>query len=125
MMRLLAALATAAAFLSPSAAAAKKPKSTDIFTTYHAQSQAAGMPLKLDTTTFDALTAAPRNHSVAIIFTALEARFGCQVCQMFQPEWDLVARSWLRGDRKGESGLLFATLDFVDARTVFEKVWFL
>lgn len=84
-------------------------------------------PLKLNDATYASLTAAPRNHSVAILLTALETRFGCQLCQDFQPEWDLLGRSWLKGDKAGESRLLFGTLDFADGRDVFvsvcNKVW--
>ncbi|PTB67212.1 hypothetical protein BBK36DRAFT_1135304 [Trichoderma citrinoviride] len=76
-------------------------------------------PLKLNDATYTSLTAAPRNHSVAVLLTALEARFGCQLCQEFQPEWDLLGRSWLRGDKTGESRLLFGTLDFADGREIF------
>ena len=79
-------------------------------------------PLKLNDATYTSLTAAPRNHSVAVLLTALEARFGCQLCQEFQPEWDLLGRSWLRGDKTGESRLLFGTLDFADGREIFISV---
>ncbi|KAL7788174.1 oligosaccharyl transferase [Trichoderma ceciliae] len=76
-------------------------------------------PLKLIDATYTTLTAAPRNHSVAVLLTALETRFGCQLCQDFQPEWDLLGRSWIRGDKAGDSRLLFGTLDFADGRDVF------
>jgi oligosaccharyltransferase complex subunit gamma len=79
-------------------------------------------PLKLNDATYTSLTAAPRNHSVAVLLTALETRFGCQLCQEFQPEWDLLGRSWIRGDKAGESRLLFGTLDFADGRDVFISV---
>lgn len=79
-------------------------------------------PLKLNDATYTSLTAAPRNHSVAVLLTALETRFGCQLCQEFQPEWDLLGRSWIRGDKAGDSRLLFGTLDFADGREVFVSV---
>jgi oligosaccharyltransferase complex subunit gamma len=79
-------------------------------------------PLKLNDATYTSLTAAPRNHSVAVLLTALETRFGCQLCQEFEPEWELVGRSWTRGDKAGDSRLLFGTLDFADGREVFVSV---
>ncbi|KAM0469745.1 hypothetical protein ACHAPX_010326 [Trichoderma viride] len=76
-------------------------------------------PLKLNDATYSSLTAAPRNHSVAVLLTALETRFGCQLCQEFAPEWEILGRSWARGDKAGESRLIFGTLDFADGRETF------
>jgi oligosaccharyltransferase complex subunit gamma len=76
-------------------------------------------PLKLNDAKFGALTAAPRDYSVMILLTALESRFGCNACQDFQPEWDVLGRSWQKGDRKGESKVVFGTLDFVDGKDTF------
>ena len=79
-------------------------------------------PLKLDDTAYDELTKIPRNHTVVALLTALEARFGCQICKDFQPEWDLLAKSWVRGDRSGKSKHVFGTLDFTDGKGTFQKV---
>jgi oligosaccharyltransferase complex subunit gamma len=79
-------------------------------------------PLKLNDATYSSLTAAPRNHSVAVLLTALETRFGCQLCQEFAPEWEILGRSWARGDKAGESRLIFGTLDFADGRETFISV---
>lgn len=79
-------------------------------------------PLKLNDATYSSLTAAPRNHSVAVLLTALETRFGCQLCQEFAPEWEVLGRSWTRGDKAGESRLIFGTLDFADGRETFISV---
>ena len=92
-----------------------------IFEDYQPKFQASP-PLKLDDGAYDRLTAAPRNHSIVVLLTALEARFGCQLCRDFQPEWDLLGRSWARGDRKGEQRVLFGTLDFNDGKGTFQKV---
>lgn len=79
-------------------------------------------PLKLNDATYSSLTAAPRNHSVAVLLTALETRFGCQLCQEFAPEWEILGRSWTRGDKAGESRLILGTLDFADGRETFISV---
>lgn len=79
-------------------------------------------PLKLDDAAYDELTVTPRNYSAIVLLTALEARFGCKLCKDFQPEWDLLARSWARGDRLGESRTVFGTLDFTDGKGTFQKV---
>ena len=79
-------------------------------------------PLKLDDASYDELTAAPRNYTVAVLLTALEAKFGCQLCRDFQPEWDLVGKNWVKGDRKGTTRVLYGTLDFADGKATFQKV---
>jgi oligosaccharyltransferase complex subunit gamma len=96
--------------------AAKKP--TDRFTTSHSKS----FPLKLDDKSFSSLTTAPRDYGVAVLLTALDPKFGCVACQDFQPEWDILGRSWQKGDRAGASRLLFGTLDFADGKGTFQSL---
>ena len=91
------------------------------FEHYHAKSQSSA-PLRLDDALYDELTATPRNHSVVVLLTALEARFGCQLCRDFQPEWDLLGKSWAKGDKYGDSRILLGTLDFADGKGSFQKV---
>ena len=91
------------------------------FEDYHAKS-ASSTPMKLDDGSYEDLTALPRDYSVVVLLTALEARFGCQLCRDFQPEWDLIAKSWNRGDHRGESRVLYGTLDFADGKGTFQKV---
>ena len=79
-------------------------------------------PIKIDDTSYNELTASPRDYSAVVLLTALEARFGCHVCREFQPEWDVLAKSWTKGDRQGKSRLIYATLDFVDGKNTFQKV---
>ena len=98
-----------------------KRSSGGTFENYHAKSQSSA-PLRLDDASYDELTATPRNHSVLVLLTALEARFGCQLCRDFQPEWDLLGRSWAKGDRHGDSRVLLGTLDFADGKGTFQKV---
>jgi len=100
--------------------AAKKP-TVDRFADYHKKSQSS-TPLKLTDSVYDKLTSSPRDYSVAVLLTALDNRFGCQLCREFQPEWDLLAKSWTKGDKSGESRLIYGTLDFADGKGTFTSV---
>lgn len=114
-------LSIATALLLPlSALAAKKPTG-DRFAEYH--SKALSSPsLKLDDDSYNKLTAAPRDYAVTVLLTALDPRFGCQLCRETQPEWDLLAKSWIKGDKAGESRLLYGTLDFLDGKGAFQAL---
>ncbi|KAF2664809.1 oligosaccharyl transferase subunit gamma [Microthyrium microscopicum] len=79
-------------------------------------------PIKLTDNTFSSLTSTPRDHATMLLLTAMDAKFGCKACQEFQPEWDVLARSWQKGDRSGATNLVFATLDFADGRQTFAKL---
>ncbi|KAI4103963.1 MAG: hypothetical protein L6R37_003525 [Teloschistes peruensis] len=79
-------------------------------------------PLKLDDSLYEQLTATPRDFAIAVLLTALEARFGCQLCRDFQTEWDVLGQSWAKGDKKGNSRLLLGTLDFADGKGTFQKL---
>ena len=105
------------------AASAAKTKKTpqERFSLYHTKSLASA-PVKLSDPAYRELTGAPRDYSVAVLLTAMDSRYGCQLCREFQPEWDLLARSWTAGDKKGESRIVFGTLDFSDGRDVFMSV---
>ncbi len=117
-MRLFKAFALSLFFIT---ALAAKKSATDTFQEYHSKSLSS-TPLRLDDALYDHLTAAPRNHTLAVLLTALEAKYGCGLCREFQPEWDLIAKSWLKGDKLGRSRVLYGTLDFADGRGVFQKV---
>jgi oligosaccharyltransferase complex subunit gamma len=105
--------------ISVTALAAQKP--VDRFQDYHAKSL-SGTPLKLSDTSYHRLTKEPRDYSVAVLLTALESRFGCHLCREFQPEWELLAKSWTKGDKTGISRLIYGTLDFVDGKETFQSV---
>jgi oligosaccharyltransferase complex subunit gamma len=84
-----------------------------------AQSQPA---IKLDDSTYEDLTGAPRDFSVLVQHTAMPAQFGCEACKVFNPEYHILASSWMRGDKKGESRVLFGSIDFSEGRQSFQKV---
>ena len=104
------------------ALAAKKPTG-DRFNDARAKSLSAGRSLKLNDASYAQLTKSPRDYGVAVLLTALEARFGCALCRDFQPEWELLTNSWMKGDREGQARVVFGTLDFVDGKNVFQSVW--
>jgi oligosaccharyltransferase complex subunit gamma len=79
-------------------------------------------PLKLDDAKFASLTNAPRDHASVVLLTAMDPKFGCNACHEFQPEWELIARSWQKGDRKGESRTVFAEVDFMNGRNTFQSL---
>jgi oligosaccharyltransferase complex subunit gamma len=110
------------ASLLPFTALAAK-KTGDRFTDARAKSLEVGRPLKLDDGGYASLTGAPRDYSLAVLLTALETRFGCVLCREFQPEWDLLGKSWVKGDKDAQTRLLFGTLDFVDGKNTFQSVW--
>ena len=82
----------------------------------------SGAPLRLDDASFADLTGPSRDYSVVALLTAMPAQFGCQLCREFQPEFNIVARSWISGDTKGDSKVLFGVLDFPDGKSTFQQV---
>lgn len=118
-MRLLQLLTAA---LLPFTALAAKKSSADRFATYHSKQLSNGSPVKLDDKSYTELTKSPRDYSVAVLLTALEARFGCKLCNDFQPEWELLGKQWTKGDKEGQGRLIFGTLDFLDGKSTFQSV---
>jgi oligosaccharyltransferase complex subunit gamma len=91
------------------------------FKKYHTKSLSSA-PLKLDDASFEELTTTPRDYTAVVLLTAMPAQFGCQLCKEFQPEFDILGKSWIGGDKKGESKVVFGTLDFPDGKGTFQKV---
>ncbi|KAK5117173.1 hypothetical protein LTR85_008941 [Meristemomyces frigidus] len=110
-----------AALLPFTALAAKKPTG-DRFAQYHAKQLSAGSSVKLDDKSYDELTKSPRDYSVAVLLTAQDSRFGCALCNEFQPEWELISKTWAKGDKAGEGRIVFGTLDFVDGKNTFQSL---
>lgn len=109
------------ASLLPFTALAAK-KTGDKFADARAKTLDIGRPLKLDDGGYNSLTKGQRDFSVAVLLTALDARFGCVLCREFQPEWDLLGKSWTKGDKDGQTRTLFGTLDFADGKNTFQSV---
>jgi oligosaccharyltransferase complex subunit gamma len=116
-MRFLRLLALTALSLG-AAVSARKAATTSKFDTYSSHSA----PFELDETSYNDLTASPRDYSVAVLLTARDAKYACGICRDFDPEWAILGRSWQKGDRSGQTRVLFSTLDFDQGRGVFMKV---
>ncbi|KAL2162444.1 hypothetical protein VTH06DRAFT_7357 [Thermothelomyces fergusii] len=117
-MRLLSVLSLGLGGLSLAGAAKSKKTAEERFQLYHGKALSSA-PVKLADPSFRELTTAPRDYAAAVLLTAMDPRYGCQMCREFQPEWELLARSWTGGDRKGDSRLVFGTLDFGDGKDTF------
>ena len=109
---------TSLLYLIPATLAAAP--NTDKFEKYQSISRLA--PLQLNDSSYDDITSRPRDYHVAVVLTATEARFGCVLCRDFQPEFDLIARSWNKGSKPDNLKLLFGTLDFRNGKAAFQKV---
>lgn len=121
-MRFFSALASACALATAALAADSPPTSSEQrFADFRRLAQLSPT-IQLNDASYRSLTSAPRDYSVSVLLTALDPRFGCQLCREFQPEWELVGRSWMKGDKKGEARIFFATLDFSEGRDVFLQV---
>ncbi|THC90818.1 hypothetical protein EYZ11_009721 [Aspergillus tanneri] len=86
------------------------------------QSLSRFRPLDLDDSTYEDLTSQPRDYYVAVILTATDVRYGCSLCREFQPEWELIARSWNKGSEPDGLKLLFGSLDFSNGKATFQKL---
>ncbi|KAJ4395888.1 oligosaccharyl transferase subunit ost3/OST6 [Gnomoniopsis smithogilvyi] len=79
----------------------------------------ASAPVKLDDASYKKATSLPRDYSVAVLLTATDPRFGCQMCREFGPDWNLLSSQWTKGDKAGDSKVVFTVLDFNDGRDTF------
>ncbi|KAL4889736.1 oligosaccharyl transferase subunit [Aspergillus ambiguus] len=86
------------------------------------QSLAGLTPIDLDDSSYEDITAKPRDYYVSVILTATDSRFGCVLCRDFQPEWELISRSWNKGSKPDDLKMLFGTLDFTKGKMTFQKL---
>lgn len=117
-MKLFAFIASSLLYLIPVALSASS--SPDKFEQYQSVSRVA--PIELDDLSYDDITSKPRDYHAVVILTAMEARFGCVLCRDFQPEFDLIARSWNKGSKSDDLKLLFGTLDFNNGKAAFQRL---
>jgi len=78
--------------------------------------------IKLDEATFNLLTHPERTWSAAIQFTAMDSRRKCIPCNEFRPSWNTVAKAWAQTPTEHRNVHFFATIDFDDAQTVFQRL---
>ncbi|PFH54341.1 hypothetical protein AMATHDRAFT_135782 [Amanita thiersii Skay4041] len=78
--------------------------------------------VKLDAKTYDLVTTPKRNWSLAVQLTAKDPRRRCIPCKEFDPAWEAVAAAWATVPKEHRDNHFFATLDFDDGYTVFQKL---
>ncbi|KAF9005665.1 oligosaccharyl transferase subunit OST3/OST6 family [Cyathus striatus] len=78
--------------------------------------------IKLDPKTFELLTSSKRTWSATIHLTALDKRRRCAPCKEFEPSWNAVANAWATTPKEQRDSHFFATLDFDEGPTVFQKL---
>ncbi|KAF9533002.1 oligosaccharyl transferase subunit OST3/OST6 family [Crepidotus variabilis] len=78
--------------------------------------------IKLNAQTYELLTSPKRTWSASIQFTAMDAKRKCAPCAQFDPQWKAVAKSWRGVPVKQRDEHFFATVDFDDAPTIFQKL---
>ncbi|KAJ7709888.1 oligosaccharyl transferase subunit OST3/OST6 family [Mycena rosella] len=83
---------------------------------------AGGGLIKLDSASYDLLTAPDRDWSASIEFTALDTRRRCAPCKEFNPSWNAVAKAWTKTPKAHRDNHFFATLDFDNGQTVFQQL---
>ena len=76
--------------------------------------------IELDETNYDLFLAAPRDFSVTVLYTAMDARFNCAACKMFMPSYEQVARGWQK--KKNSKRHVFAVVEASRAMNVMRKV---
>ncbi|KAI0054092.1 oligosaccharyl transferase subunit OST3/OST6 family [Auriscalpium vulgare] len=108
-----------ALFALPAAIFAAKESTHDSLVKLAAQS---GGIIKLNAQTYDLLTSPTRDWSASIQFTALDKRRRCSPCREFDPAWTAVAKAWSTVPKETRDNHFFATLDFDDGTTVFQKL---
>ncbi|RDB21052.1 Dolichyl-diphosphooligosaccharide--protein glycosyltransferase subunit 3 [Hypsizygus marmoreus] len=78
--------------------------------------------ITLDPQTFDLLTNPKRTWSTSIQLTALDKRRKCTPCKQFDPSFNAVAKAWSGVPAQHRNNHFFATLDFDNGQTVFQKL---
>jgi oligosaccharyltransferase complex subunit gamma len=104
--------------VTAAAAAAAEDKLAK-FSTLVAKSKSGVIPL--NNALYTDLVGTPRNYTAAVLLTALDPKYGCHLCREFQPEYELLSKSW-QAQHKGGDDLFFAMLDFAKGRDTFVKV---
>lgn len=107
-----------AAFVFVSAVLAAKKSSSSAYDVYAKKSS----PINLDEPQYTDITSGPRDYYTAVLLTALDAKYACGICRDFQPEWDIIGKSWQKGSKKTDGRVLLGTLDFDQGRNIFLKV---
>lgn len=70
----------------------------------------------------DLVKGTPRNYSVIVMFTALSAQRGCQICGAAHDEFSIVANSFRFNSQVYSNKLFFALVDFDEAGSIFQAM---
>jgi len=82
-----------------------------------------GGVIKLNSQTFDAITASDRDWSVSIQVTALAGQqVACEPCKQFAPNYDAVASAWKKVPKERRDHHFFASLDFQNGMEIFKRL---
>ncbi|RIA96888.1 hypothetical protein C1645_687376 [Glomus cerebriforme] len=107
-------------FLLPSHVSTAKPSlETKVHKLNEATRKNQGV-VELDSNLYDEVTSRPRNYSIVILLTALDPQINCVPCKDFDPEFRLVASSWL--SENIPSRIYFGVLDFKNGREIYSKL---
>ncbi|KAI9337187.1 hypothetical protein BD770DRAFT_401312 [Pilaira anomala] len=76
--------------------------------------------IKLNSNSYERFTEGKRNYGLVVLLTALDSQFNCVPCREFDPEYNLVAKSFQKN--KDSKNLFFGHLDFKDGQAVYQKL---
>ncbi|KAI8387500.1 hypothetical protein BD560DRAFT_382710 [Blakeslea trispora] len=76
--------------------------------------------VKLNSNTYDRFTEGKRDYGMVVLLTALGSQFNCMPCRQFDPEYELVAKSF--SGTKEKDNLFFGHLDFQDGQAIYQKL---
>lgn len=81
-------------------------------------------PLILKDSNFDKVVSGPRDYDILVLLTAVSPQFGCAFCKVFDPSYNLVAKSWHKSqkNKKLAGGLILATADLQFNKKTFQSV---
>ncbi|GAA5798135.1 hypothetical protein EDC94DRAFT_536986 [Helicostylum pulchrum] len=76
--------------------------------------------IKLNSNSYERFTEGKRNYGFVVLLTALDSQFNCLPCREFDPEYNLVSKSFQKS--KDNENLFFGRLDFKDGQAVYQKL---
>ncbi|KAK0545022.1 oligosaccharyl transferase subunit ost3/OST6 [Tilletia horrida] len=76
--------------------------------------------LELNSESYNALIAHPRNYSVHVLLTTTDPGIPCQPCKIFQPEYEATAKAFAKSDARYSH--IFAKLEFINGRDVYSRL---
>ncbi|KAI0322241.1 oligosaccharyl transferase subunit OST3/OST6 family [Amylostereum chailletii] len=104
---------------APAIALAAKASTHDTLVQLAAQGNGI---IKLDSQSFDLLTAPHRDWTSSVQFTALDKKRRCAPCKEFEPSWAAVAKAWTTVPKPQRDQHFFAVVDFDSNPAIFQKL---